>query len=281
MDRNTVWQRVASSASAARPAHGTVVLNLNERRVAWDGEAYALEEFAEFYGFANGLAIWQQSECQDSAEQPVGITASHSQDENNAAQPVGITASHSHDEDSAEQPGGTTAGHPEGQQVRLAWDELVAMTARKGCGGKAANVEQKRLRAHCFTNGLWEVDLTDSTYDWRQLLKAMTEAISRTLVGAGVLKFSFRLLQNERDPNYIKIDSGERHVFEITCVGGEGWRLHFHKNGSMDKPVRIPPPFPTPMAVLHSQPMNNAARQEGLTWYVQDILDNSPQDIFP
>ena len=75
MAYNTDWQGVASSASAARPAHESIVFNLNERRTAWDGEAYALEEFAEFYGFASGLAIWQQSECQDSAEQPVGITA--------------------------------------------------------------------------------------------------------------------------------------------------------------------------------------------------------------
>jgi hypothetical protein len=109
MDYNTDWQGIASSASAARPAHESIVLNRNERRIAWDGEAYALEEFAEFYGFTSGLAIWQQSECQDSAEQPVGITASHSQDENSAAQPVGITTSHSQDEDSAEQPGGSTA----------------------------------------------------------------------------------------------------------------------------------------------------------------------------
>ena len=307
MDYNTDRQGVASSVSAARPAHESIVLNPNERRIARDGEAYALEEFAEFYGFTRGLAIWQQSECQDSAEQPVGITASHSQDENSAAQPVGITTSHSQDEDSAEQPGGitvlqwlasspeqcvgttaghsedsteqsvgTTAGHPQGQQVRLAWDELVAMTPRRGCGGKAANVEQKRLRAHCFANGLWEVDLTDSTYDWRQLLKAMPEANSRTLVGTGVVKFSFRLLQNVRDSNYIKIDSGERHVFEIASTDGERWQLHFHKNGSMDKPVRIPP-----TAVLHSQPMNNAAGEEGPTWYLQDILDNSPQDNLP
>ena len=91
------------------------------------------------------------------------------------------------------------------------------MTLRRGCGGKAANVEQKRLRAHCFANGLWEIDLTDSTYDWRQLLKAMPEANSTTLVGTGVVKFSFRLLQNVRDSNYFKTDSGERHIFEIAC----------------------------------------------------------------
>ena len=109
----------------------------------------------------------------------------------------------------------------------------------------------------------------------------MPEANSRTLVGTGVVKFSFRLLQNVRDHNYIKIDSGERHVFEIASADGERWQLHFHKNGSMDKPVCIPPPSPTPTAVLHSQPINNAAREEGPTWHLQDILGNSPQDNLP
>ena len=87
------------------------------------------EEFATHYGFDSGLAMWRKSECLDSAEQPVDITASHL-------------------EDSAEQPDGITASHPEGQDVRLSWDELVAVTGSRGCGGKAANVKQKRLRAH-------------------------------------------------------------------------------------------------------------------------------------
>ena len=187
---------------------------------------------------------------------------------------VGTTAGLS--QDSTEQSVVTTAGHPQGQQVRLAWDELVATTLRKGCGGKAANVEQKRLRAHCFANGLWEIDLTDSTYDWRQLLKAMPEAKSRTLVGTGVAKFSFRLLQNVRDHNYFKTDSGERHVFEIASTDGDRWQLHFHKNGSMDDPIRIPP-----TAVLHSQPITNATGEEGPTWHWQDILVNPPKDNLP
>ena len=109
MDYNTEWQGVASSASAARPAHESIVLNLNERRIARDGEAYTLGEFAEFYGFKSGLAIWQQSECQDSAEQPAGITGIQSQAEISAAAPVGIKTNHSRDEDSAEQPVGSTA----------------------------------------------------------------------------------------------------------------------------------------------------------------------------
>jgi hypothetical protein len=44
------------------------------------------------------------------------------------------------------------------------------------------------------------------------------------------------LLRNVRDPNYIKVDSGERHVFEVTRTDGSAVHLHFHKNGKCDKP---------------------------------------------
>ena len=67
------WLEAPSPASAARPAHEPAVPNLNERRIAWDGEAYTFEELSTYYGFASGLAIWRKSECRDSAEQPVGI----------------------------------------------------------------------------------------------------------------------------------------------------------------------------------------------------------------
>ena len=66
---------VASSASAARPARESGVVNLNKRRIASDDEAYTFGEFATHYGFASGFAIWRKSECRDSAEQPVGMTA--------------------------------------------------------------------------------------------------------------------------------------------------------------------------------------------------------------
>ena len=56
------------------------------------------------------------------------------------------------------------------------------------------------------------------------------------IVGPGVCKFTFRLLTQVRDPNYIKIDSGERHVFEVTRQDGSKAHLRFHKNGNFDKP---------------------------------------------
>ena len=76
-------------ASAARPAHESGVLNLDERRKAWDGEAYTIEEFATYYSVANGLAM---SRNRDSAELPVGITEQPGQQldsSDSAEQPVG------------------------------------------------------------------------------------------------------------------------------------------------------------------------------------------------
>ena len=149
--------------------------------------------------------------------------------------------------------------HSEGEVVRLSRDELVAMTRSPSCGGKSAHAEQKRLRAQYLANGVWEIDLNDSPYNRKQLLKAMPEAKSRPLVGAGVVKFSFRLLQNVMDHNYVKSDSGERQIFEIECADGERWPLYFHKNGRGDNPDRIPPISSTPTAVLQGQPMNNSS----------------------
>ena len=83
---------VASSVSAARPAHESgVFVDLQERRIAWDGEAYTFEEFATHYGLSSALGLWQKSECLDSAEQPVSITGGHPVD--SAARPVDMIAS--------------------------------------------------------------------------------------------------------------------------------------------------------------------------------------------
>ena len=35
-------------------------------------------------------------------------------------------------------------------------------------------------------------------------------------------------------------DTGERHVFEATCVNGNVWHLHYHKDGKYDPPYQIP-----------------------------------------
>ena len=53
------------------------------------------------------------------------------------------------------------------------------------------------------------------------------------------------------DHNYVKKDSGERHVFEIMCANGDRRQLHFHKSGRMEDPTLLfnsttpPPPINT------------------------------------
>ena len=183
--------------------------------------------------------------------------------------------------DSAAQPVGITASQPGQQDILLSWDELQAMAGKKCCGGKAACQEQRRLREHCFKHSLWDVDLSNpwnNDFEWKQVLKAMPESKSKALVGAGIVKFSFRLLQGIRDHNYCKFDSGEKHVFEIECVDGVRWQLHFHKNGSVDNPFRIAPPSSMQQAAQHGQSACSAARpaqssEKSFTWHLPNILE--------
>ena len=102
-------------------------------------------------------------------------------------------------------------------------------------GGKVACQKQRELRTHLLaTDDEREADLTSSDFNWRAVLKSLPTGAD--IVGAGVCKFTFRLLSDVRDPNYIKKDSGERHVFEVTRADGSSVQLHFHKNGKCDKP---------------------------------------------
>ena len=74
-------------------------INLNERRVAQNGEAYTFAEYVDFFGFQHALTLWQTH----SAEQPVDTTGGPP--ESRAEQPG--------DMNSAEQPVDTTVGPPE------------------------------------------------------------------------------------------------------------------------------------------------------------------------
>ena len=97
-------------------------------------------------------------------------------------------------------------------------DHLEATKPRQGFGGKQACAIQREFRQQCFDQGVWEIDLTQTDVDWRSLLRAQPSEMRRRLLGPGIIKISFRLLQHVRDSNYAQRDSGERHVFEITRV---------------------------------------------------------------
>ena len=95
-------------------------------------------------------------------------------------------------------------------------------------GGKAACQKQRELRARLLaTADVREADLIVSDFDWKAVLKSLPTGAD--VIGTGVCKFVFCLLRDVRDHNYIKVESGERHVFEVTRTDGSAVHLHFHK----------------------------------------------------
>ena len=108
------------------------------------------------------------------------------------------------------------------------------MATPHSLGGKAACAKQRELRQRLLAADELEIDLTCSDFNWKAMLKSLPTGAS--IVGPGVCKFTFRLLSDVVDHNYIKLDSGHRHVFEITRADGSSVHLHFHKNGRCDKP---------------------------------------------
>jgi hypothetical protein len=111
------------------------------------------------------------------------------------------------------------------------------MALTHGMGGKAANRKQKELRALLLaTDDVREMDLTESNFNWKAVLKSLSTPVAMDIVGTGVCKFAFRVLPDTRDHNYIKKDSGERHVFEVVRTDGSAVHLHYHKSGKCDQP---------------------------------------------
>jgi hypothetical protein len=147
--------------------------------------------------------------------------------------------------------------------------QLEGMKAEPGFGGKLGCRWQRELRRACLAslggNGKWAVDLTHSReMRWQALLRAQPEEMRARLVGPGVRQFTFRILQNVRDANYMNMasDSGERHVFELTRVDGSSYHLHFHKGGRLDAPKLFWPEELQPTAAAGAgaaqQPAANA-----------------------
>ncbi len=83
--------------------------------------------------------------------------------------------------------------------------------------------------------------MTHGPWPWKDLLRSLDAGVANVMLGeSGVARFAFRLLQNTRDHNHMKVDSGERHVFELLRPDGLAWQMHFSKNGSLDPPTRVP-----------------------------------------
>jgi hypothetical protein len=121
------------------------------------------------------------------------------------------------------------------------FQEMQEMQPVKGMGGRVACAKQKELRQVCLENGVFEIDVTDTWPEWREVLRALPQHMQQLIIGNGIALVKFRLLEGSRDPNYAKNDSRERHVFDIFRVDTSAVHLHYHKNGSLDDPVLVAP----------------------------------------
>ena len=112
----------------------------------------------------------------------------------------------------------------------------------RGLGGRAACQWQRALRAECIRAGLTDKDLThEPLYDWRHLLRAADQGFAGRIIGPGIVRVSFRILENERDNNYSNFDGHGRHVFEFLRADASLMRLHYHGNGKPDEPTYVGP----------------------------------------
>ena len=137
------------------------------------------------------------------------------------------------------------------QPVLLSWKQLTAMPfmrKRAGRGGVGTHMLQKRLRLYCYEHNTREVDLSKSDYDWRLLLRNTPHVLKhfgKSLLAGGVIGVRFCPLDQE-DPNYAygrfamhANDTGDRHVFEMSCADGHLCHMHFHRRGTCDV-VHVP-----------------------------------------
>ena len=121
------------------------------------------------------------------------------------------------------------------------FQEMQAMRPVQGMGGKVACRKQRELRQVCLEKEVFEIDVIASWPEWRAVLRALPPQTQRAIIGNGITQVKFRLLESVQDSNYAKVDSGERHVFEILRVDTSAVHLHYHKNGSFDNPVYVDP----------------------------------------
>ncbi len=268
-------EHIAQQHSSANNASDPYPCDVAGLVLALDGELYTFPEFEEWYGEQHARRCW--SEAVD-RHQPLSPNVSHLAAPHSVSPPVAPPVAPQESAlatstqgwlsrlpaqvpwtppSIAAQPddssGCDAPQYPQGtdlvQQVPdqssmttvLTVDGLERMPVQAGVGRKTACKWQRDLRTRCMNTGLYEIDITDSKeFNWRALLRAQPEGVRSRLVGEGVASFAFVLLRNALDHNYAKIDSGERHEFELTQVNGDRYHLHFHKNGRSDAPRFLP-----------------------------------------
>ena len=83
-------------------------------------------------------------------------------------------------------------------------------------GPKRCCLEQRRLREMCLDANVSEIDLTSGEkFPWKQMFLCIPFAKAQRIIGAGITKFTFRVLP-------------DKHYFEVTCVDGTKWNAMEH-----------------------------------------------------
>ena len=137
----------------------------------------------------------------------------------------------------------------------------------QGIGGKDACQTQRELRTQLLSTKTFERDLTHDAWNWRLVLKALNSNQQQVIIGPGITKFAFCLLQHVMDHNYRKVDQGQKHVFEVTRVVGSTVHLYFHANGKWTLSISS-----EQWAARYSLPGRQAAQRKGPQMQGQCLL---------
>ena len=229
----------ASGSGAPQPAQSSA----DVRRVALDGQAYTWAEYEEAYG-EDAQRFWDDAYGRNASQLAVNA---YGEPQPTAA----IDGRGPHEDGTQRQQNDSGASQPAGAEETTAqipalpsvctFRGLQEMQPVKGMGVKAASVKQRELRQVCLENEVFEIDVTETWPEWRAVLRALPKNMQQLIVGHGIARVKFRLLEGVRDANWAKKDSGERRVFEIVRTDSSKMHLHYHKNGRLDDPVLIDP----------------------------------------
>ena len=78
--------------------------------------------------------------------------------------------------------------------------QLGILSLAPGVGGKIACQWQRELRRQCIEEGVSSKDVTnDPLYDWKQLLRSADTGFALRIIGQGIVRVVFRIIETERD----------------------------------------------------------------------------------
>ena len=175
--------------------------------------------------------------------------------------------------------GSSGAAQPAGPVV-LSVADLERVPRVPGLGGKTACEWQRTLREHCIATEVSDKDVTDDPlYNWKGVLCAASRGFAERIIGPGILRVSFRIIDSEIDNNYSNTDGHGRHVFEFLRTDGSARRLHYHQNGKPDRPTCVgPQAFVLPGLQQPPVPAGGAAQPAHVSLHGGGVVGPSDDD---